>query len=661
MRSKGAAILMISIILGLVVITAGMIVLANALSRVSKRTNLVLEEYDVMITTNTYVLAEKSFMTSANLSAKESIMQTALTGVGKKYWYDYGKVFKPDMQDVEKNLTIYAWKYLNESSFGGELPKLFFIRFSVNYTKPKMNICEFCDFVNMTIRPHMKVSGLYTTVENYPEWNLSIYSHLPAMVKFGNYIIDYISTANMKNGVEKTIREIEKDRFKINAFNSNDWKKISKNISVSVSFDEGPEFESMWDGKKQNNLYVSYDARISITEKRPEYYYFVFDYNTTHPIPLGSGIKCSKDVKTSSDLPNYLSKCKPYFNLFKKYWKKNGLEGKMDLLFVLSLVKQESGCNPNPSNCQGIMQVVSCSSGNPCVSVCTLEENINRGTKKLSQDYDRIKNLGVNPSDIPTLLLFSYNRGFGTTTLAVNYMKSGMDIYEAMKKACYEMYDQGAYGNCGGFNKEDCCNAPGLGARYPEKIFGHYEKACTEIGGVVERTGSFIDVIPNDKENVTHVYIEKRPVELIFNARDRVLIDDCSSNHLLTIEDKDDALCYDGQLWTCVTDVNGIHDEDDGNLITNYANDHLKSLSVKSGTIYVDGRIPASLTNLINTNPSNIIYTDIDGRVGSYACAMNVSSGEHRFCKYGENYDNDPFCCIATGRIYIASPKPSCI
>lgn len=161
--------------------------------------------------------------------------------------------------------------------------------------------------------------------------------------------------------------------------------------------------------------------------------------------------------------------------LLDSYMKSNGLYDKgFDKELVLAIMATESSCNHNTGNKQGIMQVVAC--GNK--GGCSLEENIDLGTKHLAGDFDALKSKGITGGGaIPTLITFSYNRGKGTQAKAVSLYLGGMDLKEAMKQACYYYYDKGSYGGCGGFGKTQCCTGSGLGVGYPKRVAKFYSYA----------------------------------------------------------------------------------------------------------------------------------------------------------------------------------------
>lgn len=159
--------------------------------------------------------------------------------------------------------------------------------------------------------------------------------------------------------------------------------------------------------------------------------------------------------------------CPKYDALFAKYIAKHKAESILSPAIVGGVAYTESGCNPNPSNGQGMMQVVRCESRG-----CTLEQNIDLGVGELVQNFKNIQAKGIsNAKEAWTLVFFGYNRGVGTVDKAIAANKQGTPLRQAMVQACYYYYDKGAYGGCGGFGREACCNSPGLGAQYPDRIF----------------------------------------------------------------------------------------------------------------------------------------------------------------------------------------------
>jgi hypothetical protein len=202
---------------------------------------------------------------------------------------------------------------------------------------------------------------------------------------------------------------------------------------------------------------------------------------------------CRDYTMTTENSP--FKKCDKYRPQLERYRVKNGLaEQGIDLLFIESLIMQESSCDNDISNGQGLMQVVKCAVNRQ--SICSLEENIDAGTEELLRNFLNTKKQVSSFNDAITLTLFGYNRGEATRNLAIKYINEGMDLKQAMEVSCLFYYDQGAYGGCGGFDREACCGMPGthngvphsgkgLGARYPEVILERYYAACSSVGGKI--------------------------------------------------------------------------------------------------------------------------------------------------------------------------------
>lgn len=199
---------------------------------------------------------------------------------------------------------------------------------------------------------------------------------------------------------------------------------------------------------------------------------------------------------TAENNPSKLASCTPHLELLKKYLDSSGLEERgFDILLLQALIFSESSCNADPirEGCRGLMRVVSCGTGNDesCVSNCSTEENIRRGTAHLASDYDRIAKKGIQGIDAINMVLFSYNRGKGAADKAIELYNNNPEqgLSNAMEESCYYYYDKGAYisdrGNCSGFSRKDCCTKYGLGARYGEKILDYYKEACKEVNGTV--------------------------------------------------------------------------------------------------------------------------------------------------------------------------------
>ena len=199
--------------------------------------------------------------------------------------------------------------------------------------------------------------------------------------------------------------------------------------------------------------------------------------------------------------------CSQYFELVKKYAALNGLGEKgIDELMVFSIIKAESNCVSTASEGggRGLMQLAGEEYKNvPNSTVFDPEYNIREGTKHLSNDYQNIKNKGIQPNDeIITLILFSYNRGIATSNLAIENFTGNKynGLKDSMVHACYYYYDIGAYraseggSSCGGFDRDACCGVQNsvsstswqrLGANYPNHVLVGYKEGCIKIGGKI--------------------------------------------------------------------------------------------------------------------------------------------------------------------------------
>ncbi len=192
------------------------------------------------------------------------------------------------------------------------------------------------------------------------------------------------------------------------------------------------------------------------------------------PGKTATAAKTGTGGKTRTAASTTPSICPKYDPLFEKYIAKNNAQNILTPAIVGGVSYTESGCRENPSNGQGMMQVVKCAKLG-----CSVEQNIDYGVQELSRNYRNIQSKGIsNPKDIWTLLFFGYNRGMGTVNRAVTLNKGGKPLKESMVQACYEYYDRGSYGGCGGFNKQQCCDSPGLGAQYSDRIFANIPAAA---------------------------------------------------------------------------------------------------------------------------------------------------------------------------------------
>lgn len=192
---------------------------------------------------------------------------------------------------------------------------------------------------------------------------------------------------------------------------------------------------------------------------------------------------CTYDEENLKKLENTeFSGCYKHHAIFKKYTDEIGV----DPLLIYSLVLQESSCNSNIPG--GIMQV-----DDPCLfkNTCTtVDIQIDEGFKEFRQNYDYAAK-GVDEETAMTLTLFAYNRGKSVADKALTYFQQGQTLYDSMVKACNEKYDQPGNGcTLCHYTKagQDKCIDPGLGAKYPERIFENYKKACTAVQGSYKGT-----------------------------------------------------------------------------------------------------------------------------------------------------------------------------
>lgn len=205
-----------------------------------------------------------------------------------------------------------------------------------------------------------------------------------------------------------------------------------------------------------------------------------------------------------------LNQCAQYADVFGSYMDQNKITG-VDILTIMSLSQTESGCNPwiNPG---GIMQV-----DQPCLlntpkenradrtkwTCPTIEKQIDEGTKEFYDVYKEFKD--VSSGDALTLTLFAYNRGLAIAKKAVQYQQDGLNIKDAMSKACINDflteqstdYKGMTWEQSFALRKQDdpekykgfataidyYCIA--TGPAYPYKIFETFKQACRQIGGSV--------------------------------------------------------------------------------------------------------------------------------------------------------------------------------
>ncbi len=159
-------------------------------------------------------------------------------------------------------------------------------------------------------------------------------------------------------------------------------------------------------------------------------------------------------------------------SILSQYMQQNGLNQRgFDKALVLSLIAQESSCN-HEVNAGGLMQV-----DFGCLNQggCTLEENIDKGTKELAEAFDYAKARGVTNGVLATMVFFGYNRGKGTEDIAITKYRGGEELYDSMKNACFITNPCSA-----GRSASWCCDQFGLGAGYPEAIASYYATASKD-------------------------------------------------------------------------------------------------------------------------------------------------------------------------------------
>ncbi|MEM7819447.1 MAG: transglycosylase SLT domain-containing protein [Candidatus Aenigmatarchaeota archaeon] len=210
--------------------------------------------------------------------------------------------------------------------------------------------------------------------------------------------------------------------------------------------------------------------------------------------------KCSVDVTDASQLSDTkLSKCAQYFETFKKYWEQNRLKASgIDLLFLLTLSYGESSCSMSSQSTSGhgLMQIVQGTANDMCKDIGAYDEiirdsekNINCGTRIFYEYLNDVRKQGVSDNEVLIFTLFSYNRGNGAMRRAVELRNEGKDLIIAMRDACYEFFEKGVYGDCGGQKtKEKCCYEEGYGAKYPEKYIKIYNEVCKQLKGTIQTT-----------------------------------------------------------------------------------------------------------------------------------------------------------------------------
>jgi len=228
-----------------------------------------------------------------------------------------------------------------------------------------------------------------------------------------------------------------------------------------------PEFEKVIDLKDVDNTRRLDDCDGKFLEQEPE-------LKSDKACNVPSAAPAQKITKW----PSSFNACAPYKDLIEAKSADRGI----DPLILTSVSLQESSCNPNAPN-GGICQL----SPDKMKGIKTTEQQIDKCADFYAECLANAGNAGLTGENAEKYALFCFNRGLATQDTALNLRNSyGKEDYTAMVEACNYFYSKGDYGNCG--NKsvsrsmQECCEGPGLGARYPEKVLGIYNQACSEIG-----------------------------------------------------------------------------------------------------------------------------------------------------------------------------------
>lgn len=206
-----------------------------------------------------------------------------------------------------------------------------------------------------------------------------------------------------------------------------------------------------------------------------------------------------EEIECKGLLPKkFVEKAKKYRSTIQHVIENENFDDFTDsLALVFAIISQESAWKEDVKD--GLMQV----SG--CKFKCSVEENIRRGIKLLKMLFE-------NTADMESrliLVLFGYNRGIKAMKDAIENIKNGMYLYNAMVDACKKHYK--SYGGCGGFDENACCGLPGmyknkrhsgkcLGARYPECVIDYFNKwrACMNNKKLLISLYTYKSVLPLD-------------------------------------------------------------------------------------------------------------------------------------------------------------------
>ena len=173
-------------------------------------------------------------------------------------------------------------------------------------------------------------------------------------------------------------------------------------------------------------------------------------------------------------------------DIFKREMQDQGLG--LDLVTVYAFAYTESSCNPDVND-GGILRVdQACLYEKKCSAV---EDQIHYGIQELKEKYEAARALGVSDDDAATLMFFGYNRGVGAMRKAAEFLKAdpSAGIQDAMVKGCKAYFPNPSISGVCGSDGERCCNSPGLGAGYPERVKSFMQQGCQQAGGSIALAG----------------------------------------------------------------------------------------------------------------------------------------------------------------------------
>jgi len=180
-----------------------------------------------------------------------------------------------------------------------------------------------------------------------------------------------------------------------------------------------------------------------------------------------------------------LKVCKPYLADFGSVREEMRYKDRIDLLMLMSVAYQESGCNPKIYN-GGIMQV----HGKTYTNADTVRTQIKDGADILDIKYtivegkDRELNAGLNELNKLRMALLAYNRGEAVSNRAIYWVTKNVPFFTAMQTACEETYDGSTPQRPKTDSKgNNMCTYQGYGPNYPVKIIEIYDNACRAMSG----------------------------------------------------------------------------------------------------------------------------------------------------------------------------------